>query len=253
LAAAGPWSEAWRDAPAMEIPLQAQRVAMPMLDAVSVETVALQALTDGERMAWRVSWADPSTDANVDSARFSDAVALQFPVAREAHFTMGKDGERVQILHWKALWQKDVDEHFQDVQDLHPNYWADLYWFAEGERPFPVPDSFRDPRSRQWFAAYAAGNPVADFERRVPVEELIAEGFGSLTTQPEQVTTGRGEWRDGEWAVVFLRPLRTDDGLDTQFWNGGRGNVAIAVWDGGAGNVGGRKHWSNWVEYEVSP
>ena len=166
---------------------------------------------------------------------------------------MGKDGERVHILHWKALWQKDVDEHFQDVQDLHPNYWADLYWFAEGERPYPVPDAFRDSRSRQWFAAYAAGNPVSDIERKVPVEELTAEGYGSLTTHPAQATTGRGEWQDGEWAVVFLRPLRTGDDLDAQFWRGGRGNVAVAVWDGGENNVGGRKHWSNWIEYEVSP
>ena len=27
---------------------------------------------------------------------------------------------------------------------------------------------------------------------------------------------------------------------------------AVAVWDGAAGNIGGRKHWSNWLEFEVS-
>ncbi len=248
-----PSSDLWAQAPAMELPLQAQRVAMPMLDDVTVGSVRIQGLTDGEAIAWRLSWPDPSQDMNVDAGRFCDAVALQFPMNWQAHFTMGKEGEQVHILHWKGLWQKDVDEHFQDVQDLHPNYWTDLYWFAEGSAPFRVPEAFSDPRSHEWFAAYAAGNPLADFERSVPVEELSAEGYGTLTSQPHAVTIGRGEWHEGRWSVVFARPLRTTDPNDAPIWAGGRGHVAVAVWDGSAGNVGGRKHWTNWVEFEVSP
>lgn len=247
-----PGSELWAQAAVLEIALQRQNVAMPMLDEVTIPAVRLQGLTDGESIAWRISWRDGTTDGNVDTGRFSDAVALQFPITTNAKYSMGDDGQLVQILHWKALWQKDIDEHFQDVQDLHPNYWADLYWFAEG-RPYDVPDSFSDPRSHAWFAAYSAGNPVADIYRSVAVEELSAEGYGSLTSQTESVSVGRGEWADGEWAVVLARPLRTDDPLDYQFWRGGRGQVGVAVWDGNVGNVGGRKHWTNWVEFVVSP
>jgi hypothetical protein len=166
---------------------------------------------------------------------------------------MGDDHHAVQILHWKALWQLDIDEHFQDVQDLHPNYWTDLYWFADGPAPNRVPGDFEDPRSHQFFAAYSAGNPLADFHRKTPVEELAATGFGSLTSHSEAVTGGRGAWRDGHWQVVFVRPMRTDDPLDYQFWPGGAGQVGVAIWNGSDGNVGGRKHWGNWADFEVSP
>jgi len=248
-----PWSERWDGAPTLDVPMLAQNVAMPVLDRATVTLVHLQGLTDGDHVAWRVRWSDPTPDTIVDVGRFTDAVAIQFPLGLQAKFTMGDHRQPVEILHWKGVWQKDVDDGFQDVQDLHPNYWADLYWFARGERPFRIPEAFSDPRSRAWFAAYSAGNPVADFGRVTPVEELWAEGFGTLTSQPRSVTVGRGEWRDGEWAVTFDRPLRTDDPLDEQFWRGGRGELMVAVWDGASGNVGGRKHWSNWTEYEVSP
>ncbi len=247
-----PHDERWSAAQRQEIPLQPQTVTAPMLEVATIETVSLQGLTDGQSIVWRLSWKDATNDGNVDSGRFTDAVALQFPMVRNANFTMGDRGQLVQILHWKALWQKDIDEHFQDVQDLHPNYWADLYWFAEG-RPYEVPASFQDPRSHAWFAAYSAGNPMSQFQRAVPVEELAAEGYGTLTSHPESVSVGRGVWQDGEWAVVLARPLQSSDELDYQFWSGGRGELGVAVWDGGTGNVGGRKHWSNWTEFEVSP
>ncbi len=247
-----PHGPEWASAPAIELPLQPQTMAMPKLEQVSVNTATLQGLTDGRFIAWRVSWADPTADMNVDVDVQCDAVALQFPLGRRAPFTMGGRGEPVQILHWKALWQKDIDEHFQDVQDLHPNYWADLYWFAGGTAPQRVPDDFGDPRSHTWFVAYQAGNPMADFERKLPVEELAAIGFGTLTPQAESLTTGRGVWSDGSWHVVFVRPAQTSDAMDYQFWAGDRGSVGVAVWDGAGGNVGGRKHWTNWTDFTVS-
>jgi hypothetical protein len=187
----------------------------------------------------------------VETGRFTDAVAIQFPLTSNASFMMGAHGQRVQILHWKAIWQKDVDEHFQDVQDLHPNYWADLYWFAEGPAPYRVPDSFHRPESRAWFPAHQAGNPMSVFDQTQPVEELVAEGFGTLTHQGQSNSVGEAEWRNGVWTVVVRRPLRTDDPLDYQFFAGTHGQVAIAIWNGSSGNVGGRKHHSDWVEFEL--
>ncbi len=248
-----PFNPLWQLMPATEAPLNRQTDTMPVLARSTVNAAEVRAVSDGEWIVWRLSWLDEAPDRNVDPGRFCDAAALQFPVSLGAAHTMGDDQHLVQILHWKALWQKDIDEHFQDVQDLHPNYWTDLYWFAKGPAPNRVPDDFEDPRSHQWFAAYSAGNPVADFLRRRPVEELAATGFGSLTTHALSMTDGRGEWRDGLWSVTFVRPMRTDDPLDYQFWRGGRGQVGIAVWNGGDGNVGGRKHWANWIDFEVSP
>ncbi|MCC6750173.1 MAG: hypothetical protein IT371_21075 [Deltaproteobacteria bacterium] len=246
-----PYAKEWKEAPYVEVPLQPQQMTVPRLPAASVEKAKVQALTDGKSVSIRVAWPDAVPEGNVDAGRFVDAVAVELPISEGTPQFMGAKGKPVQILHWKALWQKDVDVHFQDVQDVHPNYWSDLYWFAEGKFPFPVPASFKNPASLQWFVAHQAGNPMAVFSRKSPVEELTAEGWGSLTHQPRSATTAKGAWTKGTWAVVFTRALKTDDPADHQF--GQKGELAIAVWNGGGGNVGARKHWSNWVPFEVKP
>lgn len=255
-----PAAPAWANVPATEVMLLPQVMAKPTLDKGTIPSASVQCISDGKQIAWRLTWKDPEADMNVDAGRFTDAVALQFPLTPHAAFTMGVKGMKVQILHWKALWQKDIDEHFQDVQDLHPNYWTDFYWFAtpvtdnpSGAVRYRVPDSFGDGRSHAWFTGLQAGNPMSAFDRKYPVEELVAEGYGTLTHQPESVTTARGVWRDGRWTVVFARPLATDDKLDYQITPGKTHQIALAVWDGGTGNVGGRKHWSAWVNFEVKP
>lgn len=246
-----PYAGVWNRAPAVRITLKPQQETMPMLENPSVEAVEVQALTNGRRIAWRMSWADPQADFYLDTDRFCDAAAIQFPLAANASFKMGDRDFPVYIVQWKAIWQKDVDEGFQDVQDLHPNYWTDLYWFAEGGFPFRVPAAFRRPESLDYFVAYRAGNPLADFRRQQPFQELIAEGFGTLTTQSQQTIIGRGQWKDGRWAVVFCRAMETTDSWDYQFRPGTRDLVAFAVWEGGAGSVSGRKHYSEWAAFQV--
>jgi hypothetical protein len=248
-----PFWAAWRDAPYVEVPLLAQQMTAPQLEAPSVQRLRVQGLCDGRSVAWRIGWDDPTPDGNVDTGRFADAVAIAFPLDPGAPPMMGSKDHRVQILYWKALWQKDIDVGFQDVQSLHPNYWTDLYWFAEGQFPFPVPSAFQHPASRQWFIAHQAGNPMAAFSRSQPVEELVAQGWSTLTHQPHSATTGRGAWVDGRWAVVLQRPLRTTDPLDHPIPVDGPGQAAFAVWEGTAGNRGGRKHWTSWVEFTVRP
>ena len=248
-----PQAAVWSATPAVSVAVQVQNETMPMLDQATVSSVDVQALTDGRQIAWRVSWADPTADYFLDTDRFCDAVAIQFPLIANATYKMGDRDFPVQIMQWKAIWQKDIDEGFQDVQDLHPNYWADLYWFAEGKFPFRVPEAFQRTESRDYFVAYRAGNPMADLDRQQPIQELIAEGFGTLTNQPQQAAVGGGVWRDGRWSVVFGRPLTTTDGSDYQFEPGKRDVVAFAVWNGGAENVSGRKQYSQWVVFQVQP
>jgi len=249
-----PLSVTWQKAPIEEIAVLPQQMAMPTLAKASIDKIKVQALNDGHTIGWRVAWQDKTADMNVESGRFTDAVALEFPLSDKAAPMMGgyrAQGGKVQILYWKALWQKDINEGFQDVQDVYPNYWTDLYWFAEGGFPYHVPEAFQNPISQQWFIGYQAGNPVSVFSRLQPVEELVAEGWGTLTHQPNAVTAGKGVWDGKEWAVVFVRPLTTDDPTDHQFNLEKDSQVAFAVWQGSEENVGGRKHWSNWTAYHL--
>lgn len=252
-----PDAPSWERAIATPIRLGPQNMAMPALEQPTISQVMIHALATPTRLAIRVTWEDPQVDGNVDAARFSDAAALQFPLAADASIMMGAPQVPVQILLWKAVWQKDVDEHFQDVQDLHPNYWADQYWFAKpaatqpasAATPYRVPESFQDPRSHAWFPAKQADNPNAQWQRTQPVEELSAEGFGTLSTQRDSATQGRGVWQNGRWSVTFIRPLRTGDAFDAQIH--GTGQLAVAVWEGSSGNVGGRKHHTQWTPFEI--
>lgn len=244
---------AWERAAGIAVPLQPQAMTSPTLEKATVSSIRVQALRDSQRIAWRLTWAAAKPSANVDTGRFSDAVAIQLPLDADTPFTMGGPGKPVRLLHWKALWQKDIDEAFQDVQHVHPNYWADFYWFSEGKFPFPIADSFKNPISRQWLIGVQAGNPMSNFKRSAPVEEIVAEGFGTATSLPDSATSARGEWRDGKWTVVLSRALRPDDALTAALQSGKANMISLAVWDGSAENVGGRKHYCTWIPMKVAP
>jgi DMSO reductase family type II enzyme heme b subunit len=250
-----PMAAEWQQTPAEKVIVMPQTMTKPSLTTPSVNEVMAQALTDGKSIVWRVSWQDAEPDMNVDVGRFPDAVAIEFPLAKNALPMMGgvtrESSGKVQIIYWKGLWQKDIDEGFQGVRDVHPNAFSSKYWFAEGETPHTVPESFKNPLSHQWFIAKQAGNPGAVFTRSQPAQELVAKGWGTITPQPESATTAKGVWKDGKWTVVFSRPLATDDPNDYQFKAGEKGQIAFAVWQGKNGNRGALKHWSNWTAYQM--
>ena len=247
-----PLASRWSTAPFVNVHLLPQQITAPRLLASSIPNVRVQALHDGESIAFRLVWNDDTPNGNVASGMFTDAAAVQLPIDAAASPMMGHPGGRVQILHWKALWQKDQDVGFQDVHTLYPNIWSDLYWFSPNAHPHPVQDIAADPYGRAWLIALSAGNSVALVNRSTPAQELIAEGFGTLTAQPESATTARGVWFDNTWVLVIERPLKTADPLDAPLSAGGKTQAAFAIWNGGDGNVGARKHWSAWVDLEVA-
>jgi hypothetical protein len=242
---------AWAGASALEVPLQPQSVANPMLETATVQSIHIAALTDGKQIAWRLTWPDDQPAISSETGQFSDAVGIQFPLVPGAAYTMGAPDMPVRALYWRAQWQHEIVGGFQDVHARYPNAWCDLYWFAvPTETHYAVPASFSDPRSRQWMIGLSAGNPMSEIDRTSPIEETTAEGFGTLTHAPGGIADGRGAWRDGQWNVVIQRPI-ADDALSRLFAAGSQSEFAVAVWDGEAGNVAGRKHHSLWVAFEV--
>jgi DMSO reductase family type II enzyme heme b subunit len=87
--------------------------------------------------------------------------------------------------------------------------------------------------------------------RPSPVEDLVAEGFSTLTPKPMPNVAGKGAWSDGRWRVVLSRAMTTQDGDDAQFSRGGSLPIAFAVWEGSNQERGSQKSVSTWHRLRI--
>ncbi len=247
-----PLAPEWEKIATIEIPMVPQQVAQPTLEKGTVSALRVQAIHDDSKYAWRLSWDKPQPAEKVDVSQFTDAVAIQFPLVDGAPYTMGGPGLPVRMLYWKAVWQRDVDEGFKGLAALYPNAHYDLYWFAEGKEPHAPDGSTDNPLAQQFVIASKANNPMTDYHRRHPIEELTAHGFGSGTHVSGTISRGRGMWQDGKWYVVIDRPIQAGDPLIERIKaSPDKQMIAFAVWDGDNANRGGKKQISNWVPMKV--
>lgn len=171
--AADPSSAAWDKVRATEIALvTAPAVHASISGNAATASVLVQALSDGKRIYFRLSWADQTPDSvRPDVGRFLDGAALQFPLNKsdKTVVLMGTAGSRVNIWYWRA-----------------------------------------DGR----------------------VQNLFADGFGSLTPAPVQDVSGKGVHANGKWTVVLSRDLRTAAADGIQLKGAGRMPLAPAIWNG---------------------
>lgn len=244
-----PLSPEWDTAPVLVVPLIPQVGIAPALPAATVPSANIQSLNDGQNIAFRLTWNDatPNRHATLTN-EFRDAAALQFSASQDLPAAcMGAAGRLVNLWHWKADWQSDMDEGFRDVVDAYPNFWLDHYPFVVGDPPYRLPTDFNSPEARAYLVGWTAGNPFSEPARVTPVEDLSAVGYGTAESQHSQDVLGRGVWEDGQWRVVFSRTLASADANDAQFAPGRTAPVAVAVWDGADRQVGARKQLSTWT------
>ncbi|MEE2987805.1 MAG: ethylbenzene dehydrogenase-related protein [Nitrospinota bacterium] len=225
-----PDNEIWQRVPIKEVrllPLNARRSP--------VNRVRFQSVVNDDAVAIRVQWNDPTPDRTSSRHQdFKDAIAVEFALGdvllhehghNEPFFGMGNRGKVVNIWQWRADWQTEIEtkkklEYATKGMDL------DIMIFGGEVNPVDALNPFRD----------------------VPVEEMNAEGFGTLTPQPQtkQNVLGKGVWKDGKWAVVFYRTLDSLNKWDTKFQKKQPILVAFAVWDGVNQDRNGRKVVSMW-------
>ena len=247
---ADPESELWDGATAVEVPLSAQNAARPMLLETNVRSVTVRALHNQVRIAIEVEWVDSTRDESVVRVEeFRDAVAIQFPlVDGPPFFCMGQAGGNVNIWHWKADWQADIARGARsDVEGTYPGMHVDSYPFADPTAGLAAgPATYLDSN---YLPAFASGNLLARASYASPVEDLIAGGFGSLTSQSEdgQNVQGFGVWNGGGWRVIFSRDLSSPESEDIILVPGRLYSVAFAAWDGSNGERNGQKSTSQWI------
>lgn len=216
-----PKDSMWAKAVAINVPLVPQVMAKPRIYESKIKELKVKALHNTKEIAFLVEWEDPTEDSTVDIDKFSDAVALEFPsqtTREKPHFAMGDKENTVNIWFWKAAWQRQQEEG----------------------RLYAMVDDFA--------GGIEVGNPVSK-ARPVPVENIIAQGFGSATDLQKadnQNVSGKGVRDGNKWIVLFKRPIASSEKFEALFKEGGVTPVAFAVWDGSEGHRGGRKAVSTW-------
>lgn len=240
-----PTDAAWSEVPLYAAPLILQDMVEPRLLKPSTAEVRVRAITDGTRVALRLEWTDATKDDLPGAARFSDACAVQFPTKVAAEMPapqMGEKGKPVEITLWRASWQAVVDGRGDTIKDLYPNAAVDHYPFQAASLDTGSPAQ-REMEAR-YSPARALGNRMSGPRER-PVEDLLAEGPGTLASARPVGSDGRGRRTQDGWSVLISRPL--PDGLAP----GKRSQVAFAVWEGSQQEGGSRKMRTGWIPIVV--
>jgi mono/diheme cytochrome c family protein len=206
---------AWSDVPPFYLPVVGQVVVRARWYAPSVDGVWVQALHDGEELALRLVWNDPSRSPDDHWTQWRDRVAAVME-PRDAPPPEGRLPDAIAVQFPRRLT-------------------------AGGERPFFLMGSVRDPVYLwQW-----QSEPAATAE---------ALGRGLARTEPidtgADAVTSEATWEDGQWRLLLRRRLVVDDGTGAgqrlDFPTAQAIPFALFVWDGDNGEADTRGAISTW-------
>jgi mono/diheme cytochrome c family protein len=207
-------------------------------------SVMVQAIYDGESIAFLVRWHDMGPDKGKNDPTL--------PVPLEEETVRGAAGS------------SPSGSVFGDQEVAQPPAAADP--FAETAAATAPPSEFSDAVSIQiptatptsarkpYFIFGDATNSVDlwffDLARSEPLQFT---GRGSAAIEPNDTgdLTGAANYSDGEWSVIFKRPLRASAGaplVPGEFLP-----IALSVWDGFSRDRGNRRGLTAWYSIYVEP
>lgn len=220
--------------------------------------LTVQALHDGKELALLLQWADETHDHTaIRPQDFRDAAAIQFSrVSDPPFFGMGETASPVSIWMWKSERQADLQPAFQDLEKVYPNLGIDSYPnLQRSPLEQPVHHALTLESDPDFITAWGAGNIVADPTRESAVENLSAQGLGTLRARPtaDQNVHAAGTYQFGSYQVVFRRSLHDVKSDSPILAPGDTVPVAFAIWDGSAGDRDGKKSVTIWQELYIEP
>jgi hypothetical protein len=218
-----PEDAAWAKVAPMTLPLSGQIITRPVWPEPTARALTVRALHNGTDIAFLLEWQDNTKNDRLTPGTFRDGVAIGLPLGdAPAFFCMGQLDHYINIWHWKADWQSDIDRRAARSTDKQ----------KEGVRTFEV------------------------IPRRVSsVEDLIGGGFSTLTTKDKQGRVqGKATWKDGVWHVVMRRPLSSEEQENEAKLIPGRvQTVSFAVWNGENKERNGQKAVAPWFQLVIDP
>lgn len=236
-----PSDSAWDNAPEHLAKMLPQDLVEPRLMTASTPEVRVRSLTNGAEIAFRLEWGDTTRSDTPGPAKMVDACAIQIPEKAEKDLPepqMGQEGKRVQVTYWRADWQASVEGRGDTIRDLYPNASIDHY-------PFEAKTLEKDSAAQKEMALrYAPARTLGNIRggpRVTPVEDLVADGPGTLSPGPSLGAKGKGAHGNNGWRVVISRKLPEGLGVNQ------RTHVALAVWQGSQREAGALKMRTGWI------
>ena len=243
----------WRDAPRVNLHL------MPLWWRPNrPEELTVQALHDGTSLVVRLTWTDETHDHTAMRPQdFRDAAAVQFSLTQDPpFFAMGSVGHFVNVWMWKSERQADLEAAFQDLEKVYPNIGIDSYPNSKRSAlEQPMRHALTLDSDPDFVTAWGAGNIVADPTRKSPAEDLVAQGFGTLSARPksDQSVDAVGTYSTGTYRVVFHRALAGRGEHAVSLKPGDIFGVAFGIWNGSAGDRDGKKSVTIWQDLKLEP
>ncbi|HCK90148.1 MAG TPA: hypothetical protein DHW54_03135 [Gemmatimonadetes bacterium] len=202
----------WEETERFYVPLSGQIVVQPRWFNPRVDAVWVQAVHDGQELALLVSWGDPSESPDTLWTEFGSQVVATMSSEDQGAATSSGTADQLVV---------------QFPQEL-----------SEGqERPYFLQGDTRRP-AYTWTWQSDVGGAF----------ESIARGIGTAARQPdaEQHVRATAQHADGQWKVLFVRPLDTGGAEDLALTAGQAVPMAFQAWDGDNGESGSQGAISTW-------
>jgi mono/diheme cytochrome c family protein len=222
------------------------------------EELTVRAVHDGESVALLLVWSDATDDHTAMRVQdFRDAVAVEFSTTPDPpFFAMGEPGRFVNLWMWKSERQADLRRTFQDLETVYPNIGIDSYPnLTRSPLEQPARHALTMESDPAFITGWGAGNIVSDPTRASASEDLVAQGFGTLSARngADSELEAKGLYATGTYRVMFQRPLTVAGARAVRLRPGASAPLAFAVWNGSAGDRDGKKSVTIWQELKLEP
>jgi cbb3-type cytochrome c oxidase subunit III len=224
--------------------------------APSANAVEVRAVFDSDQIAFQVRWHDIRADTTASNSPTlevplaDEELAVEAPAAAEGGET-DIWGQPVEPA--AAAPASSGDDFWGEETAAAPSTAGPIAEFSDAvaiQLPAQAPEGVAKP----YFLLGDAQKPVDLWFLDLAgqrVKQFTARGSAGLTAVEGGEVTGSGSYAAGEWQAVFVRGLRSTNGIS--FAEGQYVPVAFSVWDGSARERGNRRGLTQWFYVYLPP
>ena len=122
-----PEDAVWAKVAPMTLPLSGQVITRPVWPEPTARALTVRSVHNGTDIAFLLEWQDNTKNDRLTPGTFRDGVAIGLPLGdAPAFFCMGQLDHYINIWHWKADWQSDIDRRASRSNEKQRRRCADV-------------------------------------------------------------------------------------------------------------------------------